>query len=230
VRRAPPAGKQPRALWRGLVFIASLVAFGYLLNASGLGVALNEDWIDAEVRDKGLSGELLFLAIGALATAAGLPRQLVSFLAGYAFDVVPGSLLALLATVLGGVVAFGYARFFGRDIVRHRFARRFGRMDRFLRQHPFSMFLLIRLLPVGNNLVTNLAAGVSRVNVVPFVAGSAIGYVPQTVVFALIGSGVNIDPWWRIGLGVVLFVASSAIGVWLYHHHHRRGANHGREF
>ena len=53
------------------------------------------------------------------------------------------------------------------------------------------MTLLIRLLPVGNNFATSLAAGVSRVPARPFLLGSLLGYMPQTMVFALAGSGVE---------------------------------------
>jgi len=87
------------------------------------------------------------------------------------------------------------------------------------------MTLLIRFLPFGSNLVTNLAAGVSRVPAFPFFAGSAIGYLPQTVVFALLGSGVAVDPELRFGLSAVLFAASGAVGVYLY-----RRFRHGRTF
>jgi uncharacterized membrane protein YdjX (TVP38/TMEM64 family) len=90
------------------------------------------------------------------------------------------------------------------------------RLDDFLHDHPFSMALLIRLLPVGSNVVTNLAAGVSGIRAAPFVAGSVIGYVPQTVIFALLGSGIHLDPSLRIGASVVLFVVSGMLGVYLF--------------
>ncbi|MFT5539807.1 MAG: putative membrane protein YdjX (TVP38/TMEM64 family), partial [Alphaproteobacteria bacterium] len=80
----------------------------------------------------------------------------------------------------------------------------------------FSTALLIRLLPVGSNLLTNLAAGVSGVRAVPFVAGSTLGYVPQTLIFALVGSGLHIEPALRIGASVVLFVVSGMLGVYLF--------------
>jgi uncharacterized membrane protein YdjX (TVP38/TMEM64 family) len=53
---------------------------------------------------------------------------------------------------------------------------------------------------------------------IPFILGSAAGYLPQTIVFVLIGSGVHIDPTFRIGLGAALFVASAAMGIYLVRH------------
>jgi uncharacterized membrane protein YdjX (TVP38/TMEM64 family) len=98
-------------------------------------------------------------------------------------------------------------------------------VDAFVRDNPFSMTLLIRLLPVGSNVATSLAAGLSSVAALPFLLGSGLGFVPQTAVFALVGSGVNVDPVWRIGLGVVLFVLSGALGVYLY-----RRLKHGKVY
>ena len=66
------------------------------------------------------------------------------------------------------------------------------KFDEFVGLHPFQMTMIVRLLPVGSNVLTNLIAGVSRVRPVPFFAGSAVGYLPQTLAFALVGSGVPI--------------------------------------
>ena len=213
----------PRIFLKGLVLIASFVGLAYLFEVSELGSLLNKDWIDTQVRGQGIGGELLFIAVGALATAVGVPRQAVSFLAGYAFDVAFGTLLGVLATVGGCVIAFSYARWFGRGLVASRFPDRVRRIDGFIHDNTLSMTLLIRLLPVGSNLFTNLAAGVANVRAVPFVTGSALGYIPQTLVFALVGSGIVLDPVFRIGLGIALFLMSGVLGVYLF-----RKFRHGR--
>jgi uncharacterized membrane protein YdjX (TVP38/TMEM64 family) len=217
-----------RRLLRGLILIGSLVAVAYVLEATRFGAMFNQAWIDHEIRGRGMSGELLFVGIGAMALAMALPRQIVSFLGGYAFGFLQGSVLALLASIISCVLTFFYARLIGRSFVAHRFGARIQRIDDFLSGHPFSMALLIRLLPVGNNLVTNLAAGVTSVPAGPFLLGSMVGFLPQTIVFALVGSGVSVDPTLRIGLGVALFVFSGALGVWLYRKH-RYGHSLGAE-
>jgi len=213
----------PRILLRGLLLISSMVALGYLFEVTQLGSMLDKGWIDSEIRGKGLDGELLFIAAGALATAVGLPRQLIGFLGGYAFGFLFGTFVALLAATLGCFLAFFYSRLFGRALVMARFERRIRRFNDFISGHPFSMTLLIRLLPVGSNLVTNLAAGVTRVPPLPFIFGSMLGYIPQTAIFALAGSGIEVDPVLRIGLAVALFVVSGLLGAYLY-----RRFRHGR--
>lgn len=200
---------------KGLTMIVSLVGIGYALKAMGLSDMFDTNWIDTEVKGKGISGEMVFVAMGGLLTAVGFPRQAVAFLGGYAFGFVEGTALALAGATLGCTMAFAYARILGRSLVQRHFGRRIARFDAFLAGSPFLTTLLIRFLPVGSNVVTNLVAGVSKVAVAPFVLGSVAGYLPQTVVFVLIGSGVQIDPTFRIGLGAVLFVASATLGVFL---------------
>ena len=215
----------PKILFRGLVWIVSVVAAAYILKTTGLGSSIDTDWIDKDISGQGFTGQLLFLGVGLLFTAVGLPRLVICSLGGYAFGLVEGTVLALLATVLGCVIAFFYARMLGRDFVVGRFPGRVKSIDDFLYHHPLSMTLLIRLLPFGSNLVTNLVAGVSSVGAVPFFLGSGIGYLPQTLVWTLVGSGISGDPELHISISVVLFVISGILGVSLY-----RKNRHGKSF
>jgi uncharacterized membrane protein YdjX (TVP38/TMEM64 family) len=200
----------------GLVFLATLVAIGYVVESGTLTGLLSEAWIDSEVRGKGASGELLFVAVGGLVTAVAVPRHIVSFLGGYAFGAGLGTALALAATEIGCGLVFFYGRFIGRPLVSERMRERVRRIEDFLAANPFSMTLLIRLLPVGSNFATCLAGGVSRVPAGPFLLGSLAGYLPQTFVFALAGSGMEVGARLRLAVAALFFVVSGAIGIWLY--------------
>ena len=218
----------PKSPWKpiakGVCFLVGLAAAGYVVRL--LAPAFSEDWIDTTVRGHGLLGGVVFVAASAVFTGVGLPRQMAGFLGGYAYGFVLGSALGLLGTVLGCVLAFGYARFAGRSVLARRMAGRGGRLgaglahvDGLLVRDPFGAAVLLRFLPVGNNMLTNLLAGVSSVPLVPFAAGSSLGYLPQTAIFALLGSGVHVAPEWRITLAVVLFVVSSWYGYVLLKRH-----------
>ena len=216
----------------GLVFLATLIAVGYVVESGLLTGLLSEAWIDQEVRGKGVPGELLYVGVGGLVTAVAVPRHIVSFLGGYAFGAGLGTALALAATEIGCVLVFFYGRYVGRPLVSERMSEkmraRVSRVEDFLSSNPFSMTLLIRLLPVGNNFATCLAAGVSRVPARPFLLGSLVGYVPQTFVFALAGSGIEMGARMRLVIAALFFVVSGAIGIWLYRRY-RHGRTLGEE-
>jgi len=212
----------------GLLVLAVLIAIGVAVESGALSGLFSLDWIDREVRDRGMRGQLLFVALGGLATALVVPRNVLSFLGGYAFGLAQGTLLALLAEELGCLITFCCGRGFARRLVRERLGERVRRIEDFLVANPFSMTLLVRLLPVGNNFLTNIAAGVSRVRALPFLLGSLLGYLPKTFVFALAGSGVEAGAHLRIALAVAAFLISGALGVWLYQRY-RRGKSLGED-
>ncbi len=206
-----------RVFLRGLVLIVTLVAVGVLIRKTGIIDGVDKNWIDQTVRGQGLAGIAIFMVVGAAFTGIGFPRQLIAALAGYAFGIVAGTFFATLATVIGCAGATLYARFMGRGFVQARFPDRAQMIDDFLRDNPFKMTLIIRLLPVGSNIATNLAAGVTSVPLLWFLLGSALGYIPQTLIFALVGKGVRIDSVWQISASVVLFIISGILGAHLFH-------------
>ncbi len=208
------------SILRGLLMIAALAGLGYLFELSQQAGVFDRAWIDARVRGQGLAGELLFLWVGAAFTAVGLPRQIVCFLGGYAFGLVLGTLLGLVATALGCMITFWLARFFGRGAAA-RLSGKVRALDAFARDNTFTATVLIRFLPAGSNVFTNLAAGLSSVRGLPFLLGSVVGFIPQTLVFTLVGSGIHLDPVLRTTLAVVLFVVSGALGVYLFRHYRR---------
>lgn len=216
-----------RTFAKSALLLAALVLMGLAVRHLGLD-SLDEQWIDRTVRGQGLRGEMIFVLMAALAMAVGLPRQIFAFLGGYAFGFASGTLLALLATLIGCMLSFYYARALARDLIKRRFARRIAQVDSFLGQRPFNMTLVIRLLPVGSNLLTNLVAGVSHTAALPFFAGSTLGFLPQTLIFALAGSGVTVDPSLRLSVAAVLFVISALLGARLYRQH-RQAAQFERD-
>lgn len=212
-----------RILAKGLVLFATLAAIALVVHETDIGQSFSPAWSANLVKAHGALGYLMFIAAGALFTAVGLPRQALAFVAGYAFGLWEGVALAIVASTLGCILTFYYARFLGREMVRGRYPERVRRIDHFLAGNPFSMTLLIRFLPVGSNVVTNLVAGVSSVAAGGFILGSAAGYLPQTIVFALVGGGTDLPAWLDVGLAAVLFVLSGVIGLLLYRRYRKAG-------
>ena len=192
----PPGGPRLRAagtsLLKTLLLLAVLVGAVILARQSGL-IDLDETWIDSHIRGQGLTGYIVYLAVATAAICFAVPRAALSFLGGYAFGGITGSGLALGATVLACILTTGGARLFARDFVSRRLGPRLQKLDGVLTSHPFSTPMVLHLIPVGSNAVYNLIGGVSGARLVPFVAGSAVGYVPQTLLGALAGAGIHLD-------------------------------------
>lgn len=223
---AEPGGLKP--LLKGLAMLG--VFGGLILLARSLGLEghlTDRQWLLGQVQGHGAAGVLFFVGVTALSTGLGVPRQITAFLGGYAFGWLWGTLLATLGTAIGCATDFTVARYLGRDLVLSRFARRAAKLDAFLRTGPFRTSLAIRLLPVGHNLLTSVAAGVTSIPAAPFILGSAAGYIPQNLVFALFGSGVNaqsgLGQALSLGLSIALLAASAWLGMSVYRAYKRQG-------
>ena len=203
----------------GLILLVACALVGFLLSLIPVADVLNKNWVDLHIRNSGWQGALTFLAVGALATAMGTPRQLIAFLGGYAFGFVDGCGLSTLAATLGCILSFTFSRVFGRAYIRRRFAAKIKPVNQFLATQPAIKTIIIRLLPVGNNLVTNLVAGVTQVNALAFICGSFVGYLPQMAIFALMGKGIVVMSLWKVALSVLLFFISGGLSYRLYQHY-----------
>jgi uncharacterized membrane protein YdjX (TVP38/TMEM64 family) len=208
-RDAPAAGEQTRwgaALGRGALLLGGLVAAGFALRFVGLQ--------PPSVRPSPM-GAAMLIVTGALLTAVGVPRQAVAFAGGYGFGVAEGVALALTAQIIGCAADFWWARAVARDWAVRRLHGRMARLDRVLAARPFTATLTLRLLPVGNNTLLNLFAGASGLRPAPFLLASLAGYLPQTIIFALAGSGVQIGRGVKLGIAAALFAASAGLGAYL---------------
>ena len=208
-----------RILFRSLLVLAVLLLVAYLLKD-----VLDQQWVDAQIRGRGIYGELLFVLLCTLLGSIGLSRQLIAFLGGYAFGVEYGFSLSMLAVVSACITTFYVSRLFLRSFMGRHFSERIRRVDEFIRDNTFMMALLIRLLPLGSNWMVNIGAGVSGVRSVPFFTGSALGYVPQMLIFSLLGSGVRVDEFWQLLLAMMLFVVAAVMGGYLYRQY-RQGSS-----
>lgn len=202
-----------RALRKPLLLMAGLALAGLIVRETG--GALDPAFLQTLGNRHGPTDEALFVVLGSALCAVGIPRQAVAFAASYTFGLWGGIGLAMIAQTVGCIAAFAWTRAIGRDWAARRLRGRLARADRFLASNPFVATLVLRLLPVGNNLLLNLLAGVSGVRALPFFAASILGYVPQTVIFALLGTGIRVAEGVQIAIAAMLFAGSSVLGLWL---------------
>lgn len=184
-----------------------------LIPAQEWGVALES---------KGSAGMLLFLIFGTLATSIGLPRQMVAFIGGIAYGVVTGVFFSLCAAIMGCYLTVNLSRWLFAAKVAQRYPKVIARLQSFLKEDVFIKVLVLRLQPLGTNLITNVCVGFTAIPIRVFLAASAVGYIPQMLVFALLGSGIRVGSNFQLMLSAVLLVISILLGYLLYRRHRER--------
>jgi uncharacterized membrane protein YdjX (TVP38/TMEM64 family) len=180
-----------------------------------MGAASAQGTLEHLISEGGMRGPALFLILATALTAIGLPRQIPAFVAGYAFGPLYGAAIALVSQVMACSADFIWARAIGQDFVRRRLGGALRKVDTMLAAQPFITTLTLRLMPVGSNILLNLAAGLSSVRALPFLTASAIGFVPQTVIFALIGRGSAPSHTHVLAVGGAMFLVSALLGMLL---------------
>lgn len=172
-----------------------------------------------QLESAGVKGVILFLLAGTLSTSVGLPRQLLAFIGGLAYGVGIGLLLSLIGAIGGCFLTATISRRYFAEMVSSRFPKPIAALNRLTRCDLFLKILVLRLQPLGTNLISNVCIGFTDASLPKFLAASAAGYVPQMLVFNLLGSGVRVDSQSQLLLSGVLLVLSILIGLVLYKRH-----------
>ncbi len=185
------------------------------------------EWIPAEqwglaLESKGALGMGVFVLVGMLATSIGLPRQLVAFIAGIAYGVSMGVVLSLCAALLGCYLTVRVSRRFLARHIGQRYPKFISTLNGLVKDDVFAKVLALRLQPLGTNLLTNVCVGFTSMPLISFMSASAVGYVPQMLVFALLGSGIRLGSNTQLILSAVLMVISILIGLLVYRRHSQR--------
>ena len=185
---------------------------------------IDPDAIANRVSEAPVALKSVFFAGAVLFTAVGLPRQLVAFVCGFVFGLIPGVLVSLCSAVLGCMLAFFLARKVLRNFIVERHAKTVEVLDRLVRHDAFLKIIVLRIQPLGTNLLTNLCAGVSSIRPVLFFPSTAIGYLPQMVVFALAGDGIRLGDQSKVLISAGLMILSFLLAYWLWRRHKLRNS------
>ncbi|NQZ87286.1 MAG: VTT domain-containing protein [Colwellia sp.] len=196
-------------------FIGVALFFGMFLSLDVLKNENLQPFLD-EYIPQGYFGYLTVLALLALLTSIGLPRQVAAFSCGYIFGIIHGTLIATSAATIGCMLTLFIAKTFLRQKVLDTYPEKLNSVSAFFSTHTFSKALIIRLLPAGSNFLTNILAGIADVKRTSYVAGTCVGFIPQMLIFSLLGAGVKVDDQQQIFLSLLLLLVALAFGYILY--------------
>lgn len=203
-----------RFLIKMLALMIVLVGFAYLISSVDFdGFFKSLPFTDKD-NASWLNGKFAYFLLASLLVSVGCPRQVISFFAAFFFGFWVGVMIGVLATTLACIISFSFARIFQntfKDMLKGKLKLAFD----FWEQNTFLATMIWRFIPAGSNLLTNLAAGAFGISALPFILGSAIGYIPHTVIFALLGAGVEVGSNFQIIASGVLLVVSIVLGVLL---------------
>ena len=132
-----------------------------------------------------------FIAVYAAALFCFVPIALIlTFASGFLFWPPVGAAASVAGACLGASLSYAAARFgpaSGSRGGRSPGWRRAERLLDGLRTRVFRVTLSVRLLPLTPFTLFSLAAGGMRAAFWPFLAGTALGVLPECIAYALLG-------------------------------------------
>jgi uncharacterized membrane protein YdjX (TVP38/TMEM64 family) len=145
----------------------------------------------------------------------GVPQVVLIAAAVLALGPVAGAMNSWAGTMVSALIGFWLGRRFGGGLLRDWGGRRVTGVTRMIARNGFIASLLIRLAPTVPFVFVNMAAGLARISLIDFVAGTAVGIAPKIVLTALAGRSLQAlaDGRWGGNLLVVGLVMLGWLGL-----------------
>jgi len=145
-------------------------------------------WFDSLTGERPVTSAALFFALTLAGCAAGLSRLAFSALAGVVFGNVAGVAIALPATVLGSWIVYMSGRVVGIERMKNLLGPRTRHIADLPGEIGWLDVVVVRQIPLPAP-VLNLLLAAGGTRGAPFFAGTAVGYLPGTLVAVFIGHG-----------------------------------------
>ena len=213
-----PRPLQPGAIWyprrRFLILVGLLLILAAIVYLSPLRQLLHPSSlaaIQAWIISRGAWAPLVFMLMTAAVVSAGAPRLLMAVLGGAVFGWLAGGMFTLVGTLAGCWITFTYARWLGYDWIQARLSLRLTKLSETFRHHGLLMTIALRCAPVGNCHVMNLLLSVTPISPWAFLAGTACGILPTTIIYALFGSAASGSVLIRVTTASLMLIALGLI-------------------
>ena len=156
----------------------------------------------------------IFIAVAGVLIAVGLPRVWVAIVAGSLYGALLGSIVGFVATMIGASGTYVLAKSLFRSVLRRRMGKRLRIWNQRFRENAIRWTIYARLFPISNATLTSLICGACKIRFRDFALANLIGFLPSTIVYAMMGSGAAKQNYLQFGVGVGAFVIAVLFQFW----------------
>ncbi len=202
--------------WRSLVvsfFLFGGVGLVFLFGAKALGFNSEttvEQWLGASSGPWALP--IAVVAFAALAFL-GVPQFVLIAAAVVAFGPWLGFAYSWAGTMVSSLIGFWLGRRFGARLLKDFGGEGVNKFMKMIAKNGFTASFIVRLVPSAPFIVVNMAAGVTPMRLLDFVAGSALGIIPKIALTAF--AGHSIVRAMNGGGGKSLLMIGLALAAWV---------------
>lgn len=134
-----------------------------------------------------------FLLIAVLACVPFMPTPLVIVGLATQFDWYIAALVSIGGSVFGSLIMYSISKYWFTSWAQTYIQKRpkLNASSKLVAQHGFTAVLTARVLPIMPSAAVNVIAAIVHVPFIAFLVATAIGKMPNTIVYALAGSGLE---------------------------------------
>lgn len=174
------------------------------------------DELRARIESFGWWSWLVFVGVYAAVALTPIPVTLMALTGGVLFGVLTGSVLSIVASVLGSLAAYGIARGLGKETVLALLGRRRTTLERRLDSAGFDAVFMLRVMPGMPYWPVNYGAGALGVPFREFAIASLTASVPGQVSLVAVGAFAA-EPSVVVGILMVLaWAAVLTLTIWAW--------------
>ena len=191
------------------VLVAGLVAFFVFDLDRYLSLTVikeNREVLTGLVAQAGLVAWLVFVGIYAVVTAFSIPGGAVmTIVGGFLFGPWLGGTLTVIGATVGATAVFSAARYALADSLRAKVGSAMHKMENGFNENALNYLLFLRLIPLFPFWLVNLIPALLNVPIKVYIFGTAIGIIPGSFVYSLVGDGVGalLEAGRDINLGII---------------------------
>lgn len=167
------------------IIIAALVLLAVIaMTALWKWTPLN-DWLTAENLQQLIETlndypftPLIVITGFAVAGLLAIPLTLLVVAVAISFGAWPGSLYAILGSMLSAILGYIVGEWLGRRSVSQMAGSKLNRLSKRLANHGVMAVITVRIIPVAPFVLINLVAGASHIKLRDFIWGTLLGMLP----------------------------------------------------
>ena len=209
-----------------LITFCLIVALILLLNhifgwSSYLSDSDNLGFLSDMIRKNFLLAALIYIGLTVLACVVlALPGVTFAILAGVLFGPWWGTLLCLIATTLGAIIAFIAGRFFLRDSIKPMVAKN-ALLKRILfddaGRSDIVLLAITRLVPLFPYNIQNFAYGITDISLAHYSLYTFLFMIPGVALYTIGTAGITYgeNRWLYWGIAAVLLVLVMFLGWYI---------------
>lgn len=207
----------PLYIWKISLLIVAVLAYFHIPGwqeffSTGIGYLRYRDF-------EGLRQFILSYGVWAPVASIGLMvvQSLVPFVPGlfititnaWIFGWQQGAFYSWVGGLLGAILDFGVARWYGRLVVERFVNRKYlTKVDGFLNKNGLAAVFITRLTPIIPFKVVSYGAGLTTMSLWRFVIATAIGQAPAIILYSILGQSITHNIRVTIGITSLIVVIS----------------------